>query len=69
MVNSLSAELATLDFNDTFLDLGHVKESFPGYRFDIKIPGKYPHSPPQRPFRYYIKMSAIFVVIGSRTVA
>lgn len=28
-------EIATMDFNDTFLNIQHLKESFPGY--EIKV--------------------------------
>lgn len=28
-------EIATLDWNDTFLDIEHLQSSFPGYEFEI----------------------------------
>ncbi|XP_034941084.1 RNA helicase aquarius [Chelonus insularis] len=31
-------EIPTIDFNDTFLDINHLKASFPGYTFEFKSP-------------------------------
>ena len=33
----MANEIATLDFNDTFLDFEHLKESFPNDRIDVKV--------------------------------
>ena len=31
----MTNEIATVDFNDTFLDIDHLKSSFPGYEFKL----------------------------------
>lgn len=30
-------EIATMDFNDTFLDLDHLRNSFPDYQIKLKV--------------------------------
>ncbi|CAG7823151.1 unnamed protein product [Allacma fusca] len=34
--SKMSNELTTLDFNDTFLDVDHLKNSFPGYQVQLR---------------------------------
>ncbi|XP_017796093.1 PREDICTED: intron-binding protein aquarius [Habropoda laboriosa] len=48
----MSNEIATMDFNDTFLDINHLKSSFPQY--EIKIPTN-DESKLVRPFRLTFK--------------
>ncbi|CAK9822321.1 RNA helicase aquarius [Anthophora retusa] len=48
----MSNEIATMDFNDTFLDINHLKASFPQY--EIKIPTN-DESKLVRPFRLTFK--------------
>ncbi len=43
----MTNQLQVLDFNDTFLDIGHLKQSFPGYKVDIKDV----NVPHERPFK------------------
>lgn len=37
MVSRMANELPTLDFNDTFLDMDHLRSSFADYKMDVKV--------------------------------
>lgn len=41
-------QIATLDFNDTFLSIDHLKASFPGYNVKVTIDNPDLHVPPFR---------------------
>lgn len=46
-------QIATLDFNDTFLSIDHLKASFPGYNVKVTVDNPDLHVPPFRWSQYF----------------
>lgn len=44
-------QIPTLDFNDTFLSLDHLKACFPGYQVKVTVEDPSLH---KAPFRYFL---------------
>jgi intron-binding protein aquarius len=47
----MSTTIETLNWNDTFLNIDHLKASFPGYEFEVTTEDVSKHVPP---FRYVV---------------
>jgi len=61
----MANQLQVLDFNDTFLDLDHLKESFPGYQINLKTLS--PDGMLERPFRYiFFVLSYLLYLLDSK---
>ena len=41
-------EIPTLDFNDTFLNMDHLRNSFPNHKIDVKVNDPKDLVPPYR---------------------
>lgn len=55
-------EIPTLDFNDTFLDVDHLRNSFPNYDIEVKVDDEQKLVPPFR----YLQLVFLFEFNASR---